>query len=177
MKINKYTILIISILTFISWGFSLQVDEKPSSELKWHSFEEVLKLQEKNPKKVIIDVYTDWCGWCKKMDKNTYSDASIIKKLNEDYYFVKFNAEQKEDVQFRDKTLRYKEEYKSHELALSLLSGKMSYPSTAFLDEDMNMLTVVPGYLTPKDLSPILDYFGKNHYKKMNWEEYTSTKQ
>ncbi len=49
----------------------------------------------------------------------------------------------------------------------------MSYPSTVFLDEDMNLLTVVPGYLTPKDINPILKYFGENIYKEKNWKEYT----
>lgn len=142
--------------------------------LKWISFEEAVALQEKQPKKILIDVYTDWCGWCKKMDKHTYTDESVIKNLSENFYLVRLNAEQKEDIQYKDKTFKFKSEYKANELAVSLLNGHMSYPSTVFLDENMNMLTVVPGYLTPKDLNPILKYFGENIYKEKNWKEYES---
>ncbi len=142
--------------------------------LKWVTFEEAVALQAKHPKKMLIDVYTDWCGWCKKMDKHTYTDESVIKNLAENYYLVRLNAEQKEDIQYKDKIFKYKTEYKANELAVSLLNGQMSYPTTVFLDENMNMLTVVPGYLTPKDLNPILKYFGENIYKEKNWKEYES---
>jgi thioredoxin-related protein len=149
-------------------------DEKSKAELNWLSFEKAVELQQKNPKKVVLDVYTDWCGWCKKMDKNTYTDPEVIKILNEKYYFVKLNAEQKEDIVYKDKTFKFKQEYKAHELAVSLLNGKMSYPITVFLDENMSILTVVPGYLTPKDLNPILKYFGEDIYRTKNWEEYSN---
>jgi thioredoxin-related protein len=170
-KSSKYLLISIIILSFSF--LSLQNDVKEAGSLKYYTFEEALALQEKFPKKMIVDVYTDWCGWCKKMDKNTYTDPAIIAAIEKDYYFVKFNAEQKEDVKFRENILKYKEEYKSHELAVNLLQGKMSYPSTVFLDEHMTLLTIVPGYLTPKDLAPVLTYFGENHYKKMNWEEFS----
>ncbi len=151
---------------------SFQVAEDKEA-IKWLSFEEAVALQAKEPKKILVDVYTDWCGWCKKMDKNTYTDAEVIKNLNKNYYLVKFNAEQKEEVKFKDKVFKFKAEYKAHELAVSLLNGQMSYPSTVFLDEDLNLLTNVPGYLTPKDINPILVYFGENIYKTKNWKEYS----
>lgn len=159
-------------LLFILLFNSFQVPEDKET-IKWLSFEEAVALQAKEPKKILIDVYTDWCGWCKKMDKNTYTDAEVIKNLNKNYYLVKFNAEQKEDVKFKDKVFKFKTEYKAHELAVSLLNGQMSYPSTVFLDEDLNLLTNVPGYLTPKDMNPILVYFGDNIYKTKNWKEFS----
>lgn len=159
-------------LLFILLFNSFQVPEDKET-IKWLSFEEAVALQAKEPKKILIDVYTDWCGWCKKMDKNTYTDAEVIKNLNKSYYLVKFNAEQKEEVKFKDKVFKFKTEYKAHELAVSLLNGQMSYPSTVFLDEDLNLLTNVPGYLTPKDMNPILIYFGDNIYKTKNWKEYS----
>lgn len=174
MKYNKpfflNILLTITILTFSS--FSLN-EPNSDAEIKWLSFEEAVKLQKEHPKKIIVDVYTDWCGWCKKMDKNTYTDAEVIKQIQSHYYFVKLNAEQKEEIKYKDKVFTFKQEYKANELAVSLLNGQMSYPSTVFLDEDMNLLTVVPGYLTPKDMNPILKYFGENIYKEKNWKEYT----
>ncbi len=174
MKYNKgvFFSLLSALLLIIMASFNAY---KPNSEqeIKWISFEEAVELQKKNPKKIIVDVYTDWCGWCKKMDKNTYTDSEVIKQIEQHFYFVKLNAEQKEEIKYKDKVFSFKQEYKANELAVSLLNGQMSYPSTVFLDEDMNLLTVVPGYLTPKDMNPILKYFGENIYKEKNWKEYT----
>lgn len=162
------SILLISFLVFISFKNSTP----QSSKTPWLTLNEAIALHKKKPKKILIDVYTDWCGWCKKMDKYTYTDSIIIDQLNKDYYLVKFNAEGKDSIQFRDHTFHFNQQYKSHDFAISLLQGKMSYPSTAFLDEELNLLTVVPGYLTPDQLSPILDYFGSNYYKTTSWEEF-----
>ncbi len=174
MKYNKgvFFSLLSALLLIIMASFNAY---KPNSEqeIKWISFEEAVELQKKNPKKIIVDVYTDWCGWCKKIDKNTYTDSEVIKQIEQHFYFVKLNAEQKEEIKYKDKVFSFKQEYKANELAVSLLNGQMSYPSTVFLDEDMNLLTVVPGYLTPKDMNPILKYFGENIYKEKNWKEYT----
>ena len=171
MNYKKIQILLLSIL-YITICSSFKIISVENT-LTWISFEQAVELQKKEPRKILIDVYTDWCGWCKKMDKYTYTDQSVINNLNTKYYLVKFNAEQKEDIQFKDKTFKFKAEYKAHELAVSLLNGQMSYPSTVFLDEDMNMLTTVPGYLTPKEINPILVYFGDNIYKTKNWKEYS----
>ncbi len=174
MKYNKgvfFTILLASMVIVMTSFNAYKAKSEP--EIKWISFEEAVELQKKNPKKIIVDVYTDWCGWCKKMDKNTYTDAEVIKQIEQHFYFVKLNAEQKEEIKYKDKVFTFKQEYKANELAVSLLNGQMSYPSTVFLDEDMNLLTVVPGYLTPKDINPILKYFGENIYKEKNWKEYS----
>ncbi len=174
MKYNKGDFL--SILLGLTAALMSSINAfKPKSdnEIKWISFEQAVELQKTKPKKIIVDVYTDWCGWCKKMDKNTYTDAEIIRQIEANFYFVKLNAEQKEEIKYKDKVFTFKQEYKANELAVSLLNGQMSYPSTVFLDEDMNLLTVVPGYLTPKDMNPILKYFGENIYKEKNWKEYS----
>lgn len=168
INIKNYLLLFLTLILFGSF-------KSPSvpNTLNWISFEEAVALQAKEPRKILIDVYTDWCGWCKKMDKKTYTDESVIKNLESNYYLVRFNAEQKEDIKYKDKVFKFNPEYKSHELAVSLLNGQMSYPSTVFLDENMNMLTTVPGYLEPKDINPILKYFGENIYRTMNWKEYS----
>jgi thioredoxin-related protein len=174
MKYNKgvYLSILLGFGLIIMTSF-YAFKPKTESEIKWISFEDAVELQKKNPKKIIVDIYTDWCGWCKKMDKNTYTDTEVIKQIEANFYFVKLNAEQKEEIKYKDKVFTFKQEYKANELAVSLLNGQMSYPSTVFLDEDMNLLTVVPGYLTPKDMNPILKYFGENIYKEKNWKEYS----
>ena len=66
-----------------------------SQEINWISIEEAEIANKKEPRKVFIDVYTDWCGWCKKMDASTFEDPQIIKYLNENYYCVKLDGEDK----------------------------------------------------------------------------------
>src|SRR5690606_17010397 len=65
------------------------------SSIQWKTFEEVEALMKTKPKKVLIDVYTDWCGWCKKLDKEVYENPMAIQYINEHFYAIKFNAEQK----------------------------------------------------------------------------------
>ena len=144
------------------------------NKIVWLSFEEAVALGEKAPKKLLIDVYTDWCGWCKRMDKTTFADSLVIKEINEHFYPVKLDAESKDTVRFRDQVFVYKPEYKANEIALSLLNGKMSYPSYVFLDETFNMISPVAGYKTPEQMMPLLDYFSDNIYKKKEWEQYLS---
>lgn len=170
----KRTIYILTLLTVASISLTSFKPNKPveGSAIKWMSFEEAIILSQKQPKKIFIDVYTEWCGWCKRMDKVTFTDPQVIKLMNENYYAVKFDAESKTPINFNNKTFEYKAEYKAHELALALLNGKMSYPTTVYLDESFNMLTAAPGYMEGPQMSQILNYFGSNIYKDKKWEDY-----
>jgi len=163
-------ILLISIVSIIALSAFSQ-DEK----VKWYSFEEAVELNNnKESKMVLIDVYTDWCGWCKKMKKTTFNHPEIAQYINKNFYAVRFDAESNKRVSFRGKTF-VKQGNKSrspHQLAIALLQGKMSYPSVAYLDGNNELITTVPGYYGPKDMEPILRYFGEKAYKRMNYKEY-----
>jgi len=147
------------------------------SAVKWYTFEEAVKLNENTPRKILIDVYTDWCSWCKVMDEKTFSNPIIAEYINKHYYPVKFNAESKEPITFRGTKFENKGNGRRnpHELAVALLQGKMSYPSIAYLDENNQLLTSVPGYLTPSQIEPILVFFGENHFKTSNWEVFSTS--
>lgn len=140
----------------------------------WYTFEEAVELNKKEPRKLFIDVYTDWCGWCKKMDANTFNNPTVAKYLNEKYYPVKFNAEQREEVVFRDYTFKFIAQGARgyHELAAALLNNRLSFPTVVFLDEDLNMIQPLAGYQVPQTFYPIIEFFGDNHYKKMDWESF-----
>ena len=141
--------------------------------IQWMSFEEAVKLSQTKPRKIFIDVYTSWCGWCKKMDASTFKDPEVIKYINENYYPVKLNAETKDTIRFRDQEFKYVADYKANELAVSLLSGKMGYPSYVLLDEQFGLLTnPVQSYLVKEELMPIIIFYGSNIYKSKTWEEY-----
>jgi thioredoxin-related protein len=144
-----------------------------TESIKWMSFEEAVTRSRQKPRKIFIDVYTSWCGWCKKMDKTTFAEDSVISYMNANYYAVKLDAETKDTIHFNEKHFVYQPEYKANELAISLLSGKMGYPSYVFLDENFGMLTPpVQSYMTKEDLMPLLTFFGDNIYKNKTWEEY-----
>lgn len=168
-----FTLLFLSV-TLLT-GFKVGNEDKV--EVTWMSFEEAVEASKQNPKKIFIDVYTDWCGWCKVMDKNTFSHETVARYLNENYYSVKLDAEGKEEITFNDHTYKYVSQGRKgvHELAYALLNGNLSYPTVVFLDEEFRMITPVSGYQKPEQFYPILTFIGENHYKKTKWEEYRSS--
>lgn len=153
---------------------------KPTAEvaenpLKWYSFEEAVALSGKNPKKLFIDVYTDWCGWCKKMDANTFSDPKVAAYLAENFYPVKFNAEQKENIAYKGYTLKFMPNAGrrgAHELAVSLLEGQLGYPSFVYLDENQDRISISPGYKDAKTMLTELKFIAGNHFKTMSYEQF-----
>jgi thioredoxin-related protein len=145
-----------------------------AAKINWISIEEAVAAAEKDGKKIIIDMYTDWCGWCKRMDRDTYSKAEIINYINDNYHAVKFNAEQKEAVTLKGKTYKYVPNGRRgyHELAAAVLNGRLSYPSTVFFDSQFKLLTNVPGYQKPKDMLVILNYLGEDAYRNTPFQTY-----
>jgi thioredoxin-related protein len=170
---KKIQLFVIGLLLAFLISFNT-LDVAGQEKIQWYTIEEVQKLNQDNPKKVFIDVYTDWCGWCKKMDATTFSDPKIVKILNEDFYAVKLDGEGQEAIIFKDKEYKFIPQGRKgyHELAAALMNGKLSYPTTVYLDENLNMIQPIPGYLQVKDLEPILIFLGKNHYKNQTWKDF-----
>lgn len=165
------------IVVFLGLGTYVQAQET----VKWVTFEEALKLQKKKPKKIFMDVYTDWCGPCKMLDKQTFQNADVVKYLNENYYAVKFNAEGKESVTYEGKTYtnpRYVEGRTGrngmHDFTAAL--GVNSYPSMLFFDENGKGIHSLKGFHKPKQIEIYLKLFAKDDYKKVEtaekWQEY-----
>lgn len=145
-----------------------------SGQIRWMTLEEAVAAQAKEPRKMVIDVYTDWCGWCKRMDATTFKDSAVAATINQHFYAVKFNAEGKDSVVLLGKTFRFVPQGQRgyHELAAVLLQGKMSYPSLVYLDEKLGMIQPIPGYQTAEKLLPILEFIGADHYKNTPWESF-----
>jgi thioredoxin-related protein len=147
--------------------------------IRWYTWEQAAELQKRQKRKILVDVYTSWCGWCKKMDATTYADPAIAKILNEEYYAVKLDAQQKADIVFQGYVFKYQQTGNQgyNELASKLLNNQMSFPSTVFLDEDYKLIQNLPGFLETKQFSTIVKYFGGNFYKNTSWEEYQTKQQ
>ena len=147
-----------------------------SSNVKWYTLEEALKLNTSEPRKIFIDVYTDWCGWCKKMDSNTFSNPLIANYLNKNFYAVKFNAEGKNEIAYKGQIYKNQGDGQrsTHDFAIALLQGKLAYPSIAFMDGSSNLITFLSGYLTPSQIEPIMVYIMSDAYKTQPWDQFSS---
>ncbi|MFK5973305.1 MAG: DUF255 domain-containing protein [Flavobacteriaceae bacterium] len=159
-------------LVFISlWSLNTE-----AQEVEWLSWKEAAKLAstEQNPKKIFIDIYTDWCGWCKKMDKDTFQNSEVATYMSKKFYMVKLDGEGKEPIEYKGKTYTFIQSGRKgyHEFAATLMQGRMSYPTVIFLDEKLEILSPVPGYHKPKPFLNIARYFGENIYKEKDWKAY-----
>lgn len=163
---------LLSLFVLFSW---LSIAQK--SEVKWLTFEEAIALNKKNPKKILVDVYTNWCYYCKVMDKKTYSNPKVASYINTHYYPVKFNAEQKENLTYKKTTYKYIDKGRRgyNEFAVAILEGKLSYPTTVFFDSKEQVITRLPGYLTVKNYEPILVYLAEDYYQTKEWEDFIKT--
>ena len=163
-----------TIITAILFLFTLSGISQEKAKVKWYSFEKAVKLNKENPKKILVDVYTDWCGWCKKMKKQTFNHPEIAGYINKHYYPVRFNAETNKNVKFKGRMFSKKEKEgrRPHDLAIALLNGKMSYPSVAYLNGNNELITTVPGYFGPKEYEPVLKFFARDIYKTKSFKAY-----
>ncbi len=166
---------ILLILASVLFGFEINAQSVP--KIKWYTIQEAEALSKQNPKKIMIDVYTDWCGWCKKMDAETFSNPVIAEFVNNNYYAVKLNAESTEDITFKGYTYKFVEQNGKgyHELAAGLLNGRLSFPSIAYLNEKLELLGAVPGYKGPADMESLLNYIAEEKFLTQSLSEYQQT--
>jgi len=133
-------------------------NSKPTQTIEngmdWLSFDDVAKMGNKEGKKYLVDVYTSWCGWCKVMDRQTFTNPEVQSYVDEKFHPVKFDAEQKNPVGFKGKQYEWTPGGRKgvNKLAVELLGGRMSYPSLVYLDAEMNKIRVSPGFKKPEQL-------------------------
>lgn len=132
--------------------------------VEWKSISDALENAPKENRKIVLDVYTDWCGWCKRMDRDTYDNEEVAKYLGEKYIASKMNPEKEGKVSYDGKELS--------QAQFSQGMGINGYPATAFFNEKGELLTVVSGYIKAEEFLRILKYFGDDHYLTTKWEDY-----
>ncbi len=174
-KLGFLTILIATI--GLSFAFVVKNKAVAEKKVKWYTWEEATAANKVHPKKIFVDVYTNWCHWCKVMDKKTFEQADVAKYLNENFYPVKLNAEQKEAITFQGKTFKWQNQGRNgiHELAYALLNGQMSFPSVVFLNEKFERIAISPGYIQADEFLKQLKYAAEEHYKKMSYRDYSKS--
>ena len=162
-------ILIISILLFV--GNSAFSQEK----INWMTWEEAIEANKTEPKKIIVDVYTWWCGWCKRMDQTTFKEPAVVNAINTNYYDVKLDDEQADPITYKDRTFVNPKpgvSRSTHEFAIWLLNGQLSYPKFVVLDEKEQLLQVIVGYKPAADMEMIMKFFGTDYYKTGSGDDF-----
>ncbi len=168
----KNSLLLILIATLTLNAYS------QNDKVKWYTLQEAERLAQQSFKPLFIDAYTDWCGWCKKMDQDTFTNPVIAEILNTRFYPVKFNAESQEEITFfGQKFINDGRAGKAHQLAVALLNGQLSYPTVVFLtkQDEKFQVSPVPGYRQPKEMEMLLSFFADKAYETGNWQEYSNS--
>jgi len=148
-----------------------------AQEIEWVTLEKALELQKQSPKKIIMDVYTNWCGPCKMLDKRTFHNQDVVDYISQNYYAVKFNAEGNSTVNYKGKTYtnpNYKEELANrrnspHDFTRYLRVS--AYPTVVYFDEKGDPITGISGYMVPQQIELYLRLFGEDKYKQMKSQE------
>jgi thioredoxin-related protein len=152
---------------------SAQTPEK----VKWYTIDEALKLNATAPRKIMIDVYTDWCGWCKKMDAETFDHPVIARYINANFYPVKFDAESTAPVKFDQYNFVNQASggarRSTHQFATAL--GVTGYPAVVYIDSSLKVIGVVPGFFTPEKIEPLLHFIAESKYQSISMEKYQET--
>lgn len=162
-----------TVFSMVSENTYTEFHEK--SPVNWITFDEAYKKCKKNPRPIMVDVYTTWCGPCKMMSTQTFNNPEIAKYINDNFYAVKFDAESKDTVKF-DKYIFVSTDASNpkapHQFAASILDNQLAYPSIVFLNNQIQRLDVLKGFMPPKNFEPILNYYGSGEYQKIKWEDY-----
>ncbi len=148
--------------------------------VNWLTIEEAVKKSQEQPKKLFVDVYTDWCGWCKRMDNNTFKDPEVVEYLNNHFYAVKLDGEEPDTISIDGKDYINpnpggRRSY--HQLPQLFLQGRMAFPSFVFFTHELQTVMVARGYQQPEQLLLMLRFIHEEHYQRQDWESFQEEEQ
>ncbi|MFW5957965.1 MAG: thioredoxin family protein [Desulfosalsimonas sp.] len=152
-KLTCATAAFICILLLgVGFVFSGSKSGEKASGIQWYSFEEGVEKIKKGDRKGFFHFYTDWCSYCKKMEKETFSDNEVISILNQDFVSIKINAEEQPGIakQF----------------------GASGFPFNRFVDKENEQIGSQPGFIPPDMMINLLEYVSTDNYKKMRFDKF-----
>jgi thioredoxin-related protein len=154
-----------------SSGGDSQTQKGSFVEVTWYGFNDGMKLALAQKKPMVIDFFADWCVWCKKMDKEVFSDPGVAQRLKDDFICIRI---------FTDKDLNETLRYKKHVLSkpeFSSMVGIQGLPTVLFMDRNADLITKIPGYIKKDVFLPLLGYISEECYeKKISFNDYKQGK-
>ncbi len=141
-------------------GDAATIGEDP----EWIAFETAMADTGASSRKIMVFVYTEWCGFCRRMFGTTFKDETVLGYLDQKFASVRINAEGNGEVALAEQTLT--------EAQVAQAMGVSGYPTIIFLDETGGYITRLPGYLPPEDYIDVLTFIGDDHYKSESFEEH-----
>lgn len=164
MKLSAKITTYLLAITILAIAAAAGQNKTEKSGLNWTSLEEAIEKAGKENKHVLLDIYTDWCHWCKKLDKETFNDPKVADVLNDMFALAKVNGESTDKVTYKDQT--------TNGFGIARGFGVGGYPAIIFLDPKGDLLTKIPGFLDAEKFLPIAKYIGTTAYEKTEWEAY-----
>jgi len=171
MKKHKNIVTLFVLLQLITFSFQVNCvsgnetpDKNKSSEIDWHTFDQGMKAAKKQEKVLVVDFYTDWCHWCKVMDKETYGNPEVVDYVKKNVVMAKINAETNEKFEYRGKSYAGRE--------LTMMFGVRGFPATAFFTQSGDLITVISGYIPADRFNVIVKYLAEGWYEKMKFEDF-----
>jgi len=154
--------ILVGIIFLSSAGIADETSQKEG--ILWVNYDEGLALAAKTDKMIIVDFYTDWCKFCHKMDRETFSDKEVIKYFNDTFIGVKINGDSKTKMKLPQGEFSGRE--------LSQMFGVRGYPTYWFLKPDGERINYTSGYSPATRFLPLLKYVGGKHYENMTFKEF-----
>jgi len=161
-------------------GNEATLSQNEGSLVNWMTLPEAMEKVKTQPRPILMDFYTDWCGWCKQMMKTTYANKDLAQYVNTNFYPVKFNAERRDTVEYLGQKYGPTDTSRkaTSTLAIKLLQGKLMYPTTLFLNNydkqknEFGFSMLAQGYLDNVKLEPILVFTLENAFHNSSYDDF-----
>ena len=151
-----------------------------AQSVNWLSWDDAMSKAQVEQRKIIIDIYTEWCTWCKKMEQTTFRDSVVVKYINDNYYAIKFDAQSKDPIVYQGKTYKFENGiWKGgyHQFAAAISNGQVKLPTVVFLDENASLLQALPGFRNALEMELMTAYFNGDHHKSTPWKTFVTAYQ
>jgi len=148
-----------------------------SQSVNWLEVDEGAQLSVEKNKIMLIYFYTDWCGFCKRLDQITFEDSFVKAKLDSHFIPMKFNAELQDSIIFMETAYSFVQEGRRghHGFAGVMLENRMSYPTLVYVDPSGKVLHRSPGYREPSVMLKEMEFIIDGHYLKQSWKQYKAS--